>query len=151
MNNSHFEASTAPSAWLVLVMVLAILGVHILSVDQGWYISIKWIDIPLHIAGGAWVALAFFYLQCRHVLLFSALPFLFSLIAVAGVVMLVGVAWEWFEFGFDYIFVPEHAEWRAQLGLVDTMGDLLADLTGGVLVGVYFLLKKNTSFTTRAE
>ena len=56
--------------------------------------------------------------------------------------MWVGVGWEWFEFGFDYIFVPEHAEWRAQLGLVDTMGDLLADVIGGALVGLYFLLNR---------
>jgi len=75
-------------------------------------------------------------------LIFSTLPFLFSIILVAGVVMLVGVMWEWFEFGFDYIFVPEHAEWRAQLGLIDTMGDLFTDLVGGVLVGLYYLLKR---------
>ncbi|OGZ47268.1 MAG: hypothetical protein A3J54_01540 [Candidatus Ryanbacteria bacterium RIFCSPHIGHO2_02_FULL_45_13b] len=131
-----------PSAWSVLVGVLAILCAHILSVLQGWYTTYTWIDIPLHLAGGAWTALAFFYLQRRYVLLFSALPFLFSIIMVVGVVMLVGVGWEWFEFGFDYIFVPEHAEWRAQFGLVDTMGDLLADVIGGALVGLYFLLNR---------
>ena len=56
--------------------------------------------------------------------------------------MLVGVMWEWLEFGFDYFFVPEAALWRAQLGLMDTMGDLFNDLLGGTVVGVYFLSKK---------
>lgn len=134
--------SARPSAVSVLIGVLAILCGHIFSVLGGWYILYPWVDIPLHVAGGAWTALAFFYLQRKYVLLFSALPFLFSLILVAGFVMLVGVGWEWFEFGFDYIFVPEHAEWRAQLGLVDTMGDLLADILGGMVVGVYFLLNR---------
>ncbi len=134
--------SVAPSARLALAVLFAILSIHILSIFQRWYITWEWIDIPLHVAGGAWVALAFFYFQRRYALLFSALPFLFALIAVTGVVMLVGVMWEWLEFGFDYIFVPIHAEWRAQSGLTDTMGDLLADLVGGVLVGVYFLLRK---------
>jgi len=140
--HSPYKMNVRPSAWSVLVGVLAILCAHILSVLQGWYTTYTWIDIPLHLAGGAWTALAFFYLQRRYVLLFSALPFLFSIIMVVGVVMLVGVGWEWFEFGFDYIFVPEHAEWRAQLGLVDTMGDLLADVIGGALVGLYFLLNR---------
>ena len=134
--------TVTPSTWLVLVVVFAILASHVLSIFQGWYITMEWIDIPLHIAGGAWVALAFFYFQRRHVLLFSALPFWFSLIAVAGVVMLVGVMWEWLEYGFDYFFVPMHAEWRAQLGLVDTMGDLFSDFIGGIAMGLYFLLKK---------
>ena len=132
----------APSVWLVLAAVSVILGVHIFSIFQDFYVTLWWLDIILHTAGGAWVALAFFYFQRRHVILFSALPFLFSLIMVAGFVMPVGVAWEWLEFGFDYIFVPEDAAWRAQLGLVDTMGDLLADLAGGVLMGVCFLLKR---------
>ena len=140
--HSPYKMNVRPSAWSVLVGVLAILCAHILSVLQGWYTTYTWIDIPLHLAGGAWTALAFFYLQRRYVLLFSALPFLFSIIMVVGVVMLVGVGWEWFEFGFDYIFVPEHAEWRAQFGLVDTMGDLLADVIGGALVGLYFLLNR---------
>lgn len=136
----------------VLVFVSAILGSHVLAIFQGWYITVWWLDIALHTAGGAWVALAFFYIQRKHVLLFSALPFLFSLIAAVGVVMLVGVMWEWLEYGFDYFFVPEHAEWRAQLGLVDTMGDLFSDFAGGVVVGVYFLLKrKNIVIPTERE
>ena len=105
--------SSSPSAWVVLGVVCAILGFHVLSIFQGWYITLEWIDIPLHLAGGVWVALAFFYFQRRHALLFSALPFLFSLVLVVGVVILVGVVWEWIEYGFDYFFVPEAALWRA--------------------------------------
>lgn len=131
-----------PPLWSVLLMVFGIFGAHTLVIAQGWYLTHEWIDIPLHFAGGAWVALAFFYFQRKHVFLFSALPFLFSIILVAGFVMLVGVAWEWFEFGFDFFVAKENFVWRAQLGLPDTMGDLLADLVGGVLTGLYFLLRK---------
>ncbi|OGZ54783.1 MAG: hypothetical protein A3H64_02555 [Candidatus Ryanbacteria bacterium RIFCSPLOWO2_02_FULL_45_11c] len=141
MSNSLFNRA-APSALLMLLVISVILGLHIVSIFRGWYVTVPSIDIPLHVLGGAWVALVFFYFQRRHMLIFSTLPFLFSIILVAGVVMLVGVMWEWFEFGFDYIFVPEHAEWRAQLGLIDTMGDLFTDLVGGVLVGLYYLLKR---------
>lgn len=141
MSNSLFS-KVAPSAPLVFLVLFIMLGLHVVSMFRGWYVAIPSIDIPLHLLGGAWAALMFFYFQRRYVLLFSALSFWFSIIAVMGVVMLVGVMWEWLEFGFDYFFVPEHAEWRAQLGLVDTMGDLFVDLVGGVLVGLYFLLKK---------
>lgn len=125
------------------MVVAGILGLHILSIYQGWYLTMEWIDIPLHMAGGAWVALAFFYFQRRYVLLFSALPIWFSLLMVVGFVMLVGVAWEWLEFGFDYFFAKDNFLIRAQLGLADTMGDLGMDVIGGLAVGLYFLFKKS--------
>lgn len=142
MNSLLSDKAAAPSLFLVLAVVFAILGFHMFSIFQNWYITIWWLDIVLHMVGGAWVVFAFFYVQRRYTLLFSALPFVFSLVMVMGIVMLVGVAWEWFEFGFDYFFVPEAALWRAQLGLTDTMGDLLADLMGGTLAGFYFLLRR---------
>ena len=127
----------------MFLVLCSIFIAHALTIVQGWYITHQWVDIPLHIAGGAWVAFVFFYFQRRHILLFSALPFWFSLLMVVGFVMLVGVAWEWLEFGFDYFFAKDNFLICAQLGLADTMGDLVMDLLGGMLVGLYFLLKKS--------
>ena len=144
MNSLRSEMGISPTLPLVLVILFLILGFHVFAVYHEWYLetSIWWFDIVLHFGGGAWVTLAFFYFQRRRVLLFSALPFLFSLILVVGVVMLVGVMWEWMEYGFDYLFVPIDALWRAQQGLPDTMGDLAADLVGGVLTALYVLSKR---------
>jgi hypothetical protein len=130
-----------PSLKLIVGIVAAILTLHVTAIYQEWYWSLAWIDIVLHVLGGAWVAFVFFYVQskCAPSLLRTT-PFLFSLVLIAGFVMLVGVVWEWFEFGFDVFFAQERAEWRAQLGLVDTMGDLFADLVGGVVVGLYGII-----------
>lgn len=47
---------------------------------------------------------------------------------VWGTVALVGIAWEFFEFSMDVIY-----GFHMQPSLADTMGDLLFDLSGGLL------------------
>lgn len=138
--------SFSPSAKLVVGSVMGILTLHVVSILQKWYLTLSWIDIVLHTIGGAWVALAFFYVQQRYArALPDTVPRWFFLVQAVGFVMLVGVMWEWFEYGFDIFFAEEKADWRAQLGLPDTMGDLLADFVGGVCVAMYgiFIYKGN--------
>lgn len=131
--------------------VFVVLAVHGTAVFYEWYTSLWWwIDVVLHTAGGAWIALVFFYTDQRYVLQFHRLPPFFTLVLAAGFVMLMGVGWEWFEYGFDYFFAREHMAWRAQLGLPDTMGDLFADFAGGVLMSTYFILK-NSFYTIKKQ
>ena len=56
--------------------------------------------------------------------------------------MLVGVGWEWLEYGFDYFVAKDDFMLRAQLGLTDTMKDLFDDFIGGLVVGAYFIFKR---------
>lgn len=88
------------------------------------------------------MATLFFYVQERHVPSFSVTPWWFSIVVAVSFVMLVGVGWEWLEFCFDYFFAKDDFMLRAQLGLADTMGDLLMDFIGGLIVGAYFIFKR---------
>lgn len=129
-------------AVFLLALVVGILVLHILSIIYDWYHAYWWIDIILHLLGGAWVATLFFYVQERYVPSFVAMPWWFSIVVVVSFVMLVGVGWEWFEYWFDYFVAKDNFVLRAQLGLADTMGDLLADLVGGLIVGAYFIFRR---------
>lgn len=130
------------SATFLLFFIFGIFVVHVFSILGGWYLAFTWIDIPLHIAGGAWVASLFFYLWDNYLSQYPRMfPRWFLLVLVVGFVMAVGVFWEWFEYGYDYFFAKEKASWRAQLGLPDTMGDLFSDFVGGLLLGWYFICK----------
>lgn len=128
------------SSTTLLAFVAVIFLGNFLSIWFGWYAKVWWADVMLHVLGGAWTVLLFFYLFKRNVPSF-VLPasFIASLVLVLGFVMLVGVGWEWFEFTFDHFFAKERAVWRAQRGLPDTMGDLFADFAGGAVAGLYFL------------
>jgi hypothetical protein len=135
--------STFPSLPFVIGSVAVILAFHSAAVIQQWYITLTWIDIVLHVLGGAWVALVFFYMQTRVAQgMERIMPWWFFLALALGFVMLVGVAWEWFEYGFDFFFAKENFAWRAQLGLTDTMGDLFADLAGGITVSACLLFRR---------
>jgi len=45
--------------WWTLVFILI---VHAVGIISGMYYRLWWLDIPMHLAGGAWVALLFLYL-----------------------------------------------------------------------------------------
>ncbi|RMD61904.1 hypothetical protein D6833_07570 [Candidatus Parcubacteria bacterium] len=116
-----------------------IVGIAVLNgvgVAFNWYRTIWWFDIPMHLLGGGWLVVLFFYLRTTrfaHVALDSA-PCLRFLSAL-GFVALVGVGWEFFEYGLEFV-LPSHLPAAARLA--DTFGDLLNDLLGGV--AVYYLL-----------
>lgn len=58
----------------------------------------------------------------------------FFAFCIVGFVGLVGIAWEWFEYGFDAVFAVRQDWGLAQMGLGDTMFDLFMDLAGGLAV-----------------
>lgn len=105
---------------LAAASVLA--AVHVLSLEFFLYWRYLWLDIPMHILGGAVVALAFFVpydfgapLPKRWL---SPLPVLLF-------VLLVALFWEAYEILIGIPFGPDHT--------VDTISDLGAGLLGGAL------------------
>ena len=97
-------------------------------------------DIPMHMLGGASVAVA--YLQLYAILnkkryVPKLRPFVLS-ICVMSLVVTTAVFWEWWEFLMDYFF----PQFMMQLNLQDTMGDLLNGLIGGLAVILVCLRKK---------
>lgn len=106
-------------------------AVH-LAVSKGLdaYLHLPWLDIPMHFFGG--VAIAFFYWKSLlHPLAASVLGELSSfgrqILGVAAVGATTAV-WEFAEWFTDYLGITE-----AQVGLDDTILDMLLGFLGGIL------------------
>lgn len=128
----------------LVIFLCGIFVLHVVSIWQSWYTHIWWMDIVLHVLGGAWIALAFFYVKNIYVPgLGEGMPILLYLVIAVGVAMLVGVVWEWFEYAFDFFFFyTQRFTFRAQLGLTDTMGDLFSDFIGGAIAALYGIMRE---------
>ena len=125
---------------LLLAVVAVIAIAHLFATRFGWYYSYPLMDIPMHIAGGIFVGLLFFYLfAIRHDTLPNAPPLALAISAV-GFVMLVGVLWEMYEFILDvYVHQTQTLFGASGYLLFDTLKDLLDDLVGsGIAVVIFF-------------
>ncbi len=107
---------------------------HLIFSYSGFYLNSgwDWIDIPLHLIGGACVAFAIitFIADAIKTKKLSPLPWYFFILCVIGCVALVGIVWEFYEFAFDIIF-PSILR---QPSNADTMKDLANDLNGGFIM-----------------
>lgn len=129
------------SAFFSIVLVMA---VHVFALATGIYSKMPWFDVPMHFFGGYAMALlglacygwlrSFVDIKPKSTQKLSALaPMLIEMVFVVGFVMIIGVAWEWYEFLFDQFvgfFVENFGV--AQISLADTMDDLFNDLVGAL-------------------
>lgn len=107
---------------------------HLALVFLGLYKRYPWIDIPMHILGGVFIAysfsLAVTYFQQRKILselnVLSRIVFLFALTSLATVI------WEFGEFTLDSLFAT-----LAQASLADTMLDMFLGLVGGAVLIIF--------------
>jgi hypothetical protein len=117
-----------------------VLAVHIVLVATGAY-EINHIDTPMHVAGGFVMAMLGIAIHravaSAHHTAFA--PMWYHFLFVVGFAMLVGVAWEFYEYVFDQTVAVWFEIARAQLSLADTMKDLLMDGLGAT---VAFALKR---------
>ncbi len=129
--------------------IATVLFVHVIALGMGLYSSVEWFDVPMHFFGGyavALLALAVWNwisdtvdIRSKTV---SANPYarlVLEGIFVAGFVMIIGVAWEWYEFLFDQFATSLVRELGvAQPGLGDTMDDLFNDIVGGIAAWLFW-------------
>jgi len=116
------------------VVVIAVL--HLTAVFEGWYYSVRGIDIPMHIACGMWLAGLFVYLFILRRDLFRERPFFTMVLFVLGFAAFVGVCWELWEFAGTKLFPQPAGPFDDQAFrhyLIDTMKDLGDDLIGGAI------------------
>lgn len=128
--NKRFPITVIP----VLIVVIAIAN----AVADYWhlYFYIWWLDIPMHILGGLWVALT-------SLVLYYAFPeskekdrsliFVYAL-AIASV-LAIGLIWEIYEFSVDHMFS------LALNKVGDTLKDLGDDFIGGVIGAALFIIR----------
>jgi hypothetical protein len=124
-------------------MILALLATHSWIIHVSGYYFYPWIDIPMHFWGGMTTGMFFiwlFYYSGRLAYPNFSRPILLLLVISFGA--LIGVGWEFFEFSFDTL-IAQRTHWpSAQLGIRDTMSDLLMDLLGAAFVGIIFISSK---------
>lgn len=127
---------------VLLAVIVLILAVHGFATAFSWYFVHPWVDIPMHIAGGFWLGLLFFYLftERRQVLPrdVSLWPTVFLCL---GFVALVGIGWELYEYIASAFLGGRMDFGDSSPGAhFDTLKDLFDDLVGGGLaVGSYYL------------
>lgn len=93
-----------------------------------WYYSVWYYDIVMHTLGGLWIALVIFWLYPVKIKNEFTKHIFFVLLGV----LMIGILWEFFE-----IFVNETIA-KNPFNFFDTISDIFCDLTGGVLVLIYF-------------
>jgi hypothetical protein len=152
------------SPQFILGLLIFILFFHILATVNYWYQTYTWLDMPMHFLGGFWVALTYFWL-CQKTRItrgseimdadqhadqrefrdlsdkISVSSAIMTIIDCLSFVALIGVLWEFFEFGYDVFISSKGYFMTAQQGVGDTMSDLFFDLLGGLLCLVIYKFK----------
>ncbi|OGY57018.1 MAG: hypothetical protein A2Y84_02175 [Candidatus Colwellbacteria bacterium RBG_13_48_8] len=123
--------------------VFSFFALHSLAYTHDWYRSLAWIDIPVHFLAGILTAAVFYWFFQMFPSHFDpARNFVITLILVLGWAALVGVAWEFTEFIYDWLVITYVFPWQPlQFGLKDTIGDLLFDLLGALTLAVFVRLR----------
>jgi hypothetical protein len=121
--------------------------VQVVLLMTGAYDALPWFDIPMHFAGG--VAMAVLALAAEQLIVSkskrtTSIPFIIRFVSIVGFVAIIGIAWEWFEWGLDhYVLIVRNAIGMSQPSVDDTMFDLFMDLSGGTLTFLISHLFKN--------
>lgn len=119
-------------------MPVAVFVCNELPIVQHLYGAIPWFDHVMHTLGGCAIAVMFYsYLTETRSGWWKQTPRMWRILLMISFVMLFGVAWEWYEFIHDYLFGSHY-----QLGVADTMFDLLFDGLGSIITSLALSLRK---------
>ena len=134
----HLRVRTPVTIGFILVV-----GGIFVSDYLGLY-TIPWFDKFMHTSGGivaAWFALALLQNEITHMRAWK------QVLIILGVSMLIGVVWEWAEYGatLSRYDLPWLYRWFHGGNLSDTLGDLIADTGGAILMCIWALRKERMS------
>lgn len=133
--------------------IALVLVVHAFALSFDLYHAWRWFDIPMHFFGGyvmAILGLALYgWVRERVDVRSKSAPhariaaLALEMGFVVGFAVMIGVAWEWFEFCVDQFattFVEKYG--AAQMGLGDTMDDLVNDTIGAFTAWILWRSKE---------
>jgi hypothetical protein len=129
---------------LEILILLFIFAAEILGELQQYYIHYPYWDVMLHTTNGfvcAAVGFSLVDILCRNKQEKFRLSALYMSIVAFCFSMTVGVLWEFFEYGMDCFF---HTNMQkdtvignyVDMGLIDTMNDLLVNFVGAVVFSI---------------
>ena len=114
----------------VAIFLFAVLGFWGIGMWFGLHFIFWWYDVAAHFAGGAWVMSLAFLLKNKLGIENSNLKGFALFVTMLGIVALVGVLWEFFEFVLDRYITMAKLTYLPNV-FEDTLADLFWDLTGG--------------------
>lgn len=131
-------------SWMfVFVFWVVVVGTWVIGLI--YYLPFKywWFDVSVHFLGGLWVLSLLVAIKNYYKInIVGANNFIVSLLVLIGLVVLVGVTWEFSEFIADrYVFKTGFTHMRGVYE--DTLSDLFMDIIGGAFGALIYLLNKN--------
>ncbi|HAS84966.1 MAG TPA: hypothetical protein DCS23_02775 [Candidatus Yonathbacteria bacterium] len=133
----------SPFPIILVVFLVAIAVVNAFADVYHWYWTMRWFDMPMHFAGGAWLAsFGVWWQYYRRGLVVER--FLQILGACLVFALSVGLLWEAYEAVVSF-FTVGHMN-----AIKDTIGDLLFDIMGGTAVAILVFTKEKLK-TTRIQ
>ncbi|MEK7459023.1 MAG: hypothetical protein AAB663_01310 [Patescibacteria group bacterium] len=127
---------------LPITVIGLVLGFHALGMWK-LYGFWHWYDMPMHFLGGvamallAWATWDMFVRDIKFTVRYPAAKRVAFMLWLVGFTAIIGIGWEWFEFGFDRFVLPTLQGWApAQASITDTMADFFFDLSGAVAVSL---------------
>ena len=128
-------ASRVQIPYSLVLFLLTIAIVNALAGMHSWYWTMRWFDMPMHFAGGAW--LAFFgvwWYYTRKGLIPSSFATL--ILVCVSFAVTVGVLWEVYEGIVGLITVGHVNAWR------DTVSDIHLDILGSLFVATAVWIRR---------
>lgn len=121
-----------------LITILLISVFHYFSLKYSWYWTYRWLDIPMHIVGGFWVALSALWvsLHINHIDNINGYKRK-SFFVMLGTVLVVAILWEIFELLFHVTSLISTGYWS------DTLSDISNGVVGGIISFLYFIKNKS--------
>ncbi len=119
-----------------IAILIAVGLLNILAFQYYWYWLIWWFDLLMHTLGGLGLGLVLLGLGELNLKLLDKNGFWRLALSVMVIVMLISVAWEFFEFTTDHAhhnYLIVKTPLLLQQGARDTASDLLSDLFGVLL------------------
>lgn len=126
--------------WFLAAALFIIAGIDCVANYNSWYWTIRWLDIPMHFVGGAWVAgvtLWWKFFSGTQETLPVAPSITRLLVWGIGGAFVIGLGWELYESVVSLI-TQGHIN-----DIQDTVSDLVLDMAGGTLVAFLYNMKKH--------
>ena len=125
----------------LIILTVLLTALHLLAIVLGLYKGRVWVDIPLHIIGGALLGLFWIWALGRPSAResFGSPSRLFVGLSIAGFALFGSFLWEVWEFLFS-IFAPEPALFLKiySFTVSDVLSDMFFGIVGGLAVVIFF-------------
>lgn len=125
---------------ILVALLFAIAIVNGLAEVNHWYWTRRWFDMPMHFAGGVWLAgFGVWWQYTRHGLPVQGFKALLGVCLVFAIS--IGLFWEAYEAVVSFLTVGH------MNAMPDTLSDLLFDILGSITVAILVFVRAKLKTT----